>query len=277
VELSNVEFEELSFVSSARAINAITLSFTNSNAINSTINIGNGYPFIFGESFTFDGWRASDQQINIGYSSYFPQFNYGLWENTAPTYVNGLEYINPSGFFTFPGLLEIIQLGDASTMYAQATGAWTSNASVYKIDATILGADKVRPYECIKFDNTVPLRYQGKHFRPTSLSYDLKADKVKVTAYQIDTFVPPVGNINVNIGDCESGDMVALFTYNTFTNIFTDETGENTSNQLTFNAFTNVFADETGENTTNLDAFASAVDAFSTADGGLSNVTGISL
>jgi hypothetical protein len=202
VELSNVEFEELSFVSSARAINAITLSFTNSNAINSTINIGNGYPFIFGESFTFDGWRASDQQINIGYSSYFPQFNYGLWENTAPTYVNGLEYINPSGFFTFPGLLEIIQLGDASTMYAQATGAWTSNASVYKIDATILGADKVRPYECIKFDNTVPLRYQGKHFRPTSLSYDLKADKVKVTAYQIDTFpFDAGGNIDINLCD----------------------------------------------------------------------------
>jgi hypothetical protein len=168
-------------------------------------------------------------------------------------------------------------LASSFRAFAPALGITATNRSALRIEATILGTDKLRPYECIKFDNTVPLRYQGKHFRPTSLSYDLKADKVKVTAYQIDTFVPPQANINVNVGDCESGDMVALFTYNTFTNIFTDETGENTSNQLSFNAFTNVFADETGENITNLDAFASAVDAVSSADGGLSNVTGISL
>jgi hypothetical protein len=277
VELTNVEFEDLSFVSSPRAINAVALAFTNSNAINSTINIGNGYPFVYAAGGAVDGWRSADQQINIAYSSYFPHFNFGFWANTAPTAINGVQFFNPPSLFMFPELVQVIQVFDTATGYALSTGAWTANASVYKIDATILGADKVRPYECIKFDNTVPLRYQGKHFRPTSLSYDLKADKVKVTAYQIDTFVPPVGNIVVNIGDCESGDMVALFTYNTFTNIFTDETGENTSNQLTFNAFTNVFADETGENTVNLDAFTSAVDAFSSADGGLSNVTGISL
>jgi hypothetical protein len=277
VELTNVEFEDLSFVSSPRAINAVALAFTNSNAINSTINIGNGYPFVYAANGAVDGWLSADQQINIAYSSYFPHFNFGFWANTAPTAINGVQFFNPPSLFMFPELVQIIQVFDTATGYALSTGAWTANASVYKIDATILGADKLRPYECIKFDNTVPLRYQGKHFRPTSLSYDLKADKVKVTAYQIDTFVPPAGNINVNIGDCESGDMVALFTFNTFTNIFTDETGENTSNVFTFNAFTNVFADETGENTVNLDAFASAVDAFSSTDGGLSNVTGISL
>jgi hypothetical protein len=163
-------------------------------------------------------------------------------------------------------------------MYAQATGAWTANTSVYKIDATILGADKVRPYECIKFDNTVPLRYQGKHFRPTSLSYDLKADKVKVTAYQIDTFVAPVGNIVINVGDCESGDMVSLLAFNVSTNIFTDETGENTTTNFAFNTFTNVFTDETGENITNLETVNYAMPQLtSTTNGDLSNVTGISI
>jgi len=278
VELTNVEFEELSFVSSPRAINAITLSFTNSNAINSTINIGNGYPFIFGERFVRPAWKSADQQINIGYSSYFPQFNYGVWFNTQPTLLNGIEYIDPTAFFAFPGLLELIQLGDASTTYAQATGAWTANTSVYKIEATILGADKVRPDECIKFDNTVPLRYQGKHFRPTSLSYDLKADKVKVTAYQIDTFVAPVGNIVINVGDCESGDMVSLLAFNVSTNVFADETGENTTSNFAFNAFTNVFADETGENTITFGtANYDAPQLDSDADGGASNVTGISI
>jgi hypothetical protein len=246
VELTNVEFEELSFVASPRAINAVSLAFTNSNAINSTINIGNSYPYVYAKDFTFQGWRAADQQINISYSSYFPHFNYGTWENTNPTFINGIDYLNPSSFFALPGLLEVIQLSDASFMYAQATGAWTSNASVYKVEATILGADKVRPYEVIKFDNTVPLRYQGKHFRPTSLSYDLKADKVKVTAYQIDTveiFDPGL------ILSCEKSNMSQVLIWNTVTESQACETGENMVSSIgTWNDSTETNSCETGEN-----------------------------
>jgi hypothetical protein len=246
---------------------------SNTNVINTDTNISNNFPGILFSSANVDGWAASDQQINVGFSSHLPHLSYGVWSNATPLYSNGDAYMDQ-----FLGnISQVIDLLSSGFQYAFATGAWTSNASTYKIEATILGADKVRPYECIKFDNTVPIRYQGKHFRPTSLSYDLKADKVKVTAYQIDSFPIPTANINNNVGDCESGDMVSLFTYNTFTNVFADETGENTSNEFAFNAFTNVFADETGENTTTLDAFNSAVDAYSNTDGDLSNVTQINL
>jgi hypothetical protein len=48
-------------------------------------------------------------------------------------------------------------------------------------------------------------------------------------------------------------------------------------NVTIFNTFTNVFADETGENTTSFMAENSGITAFSNADGDTSNVTGISL
>src|SRR5690606_6399049 len=49
------------------------------------------------------------------------------------------------------------------------------------------------PHEVIRFDNTVPQRYQGKHFRPTSLSYDLRHDKIHITAYEIDSYTENAG------------------------------------------------------------------------------------
>jgi hypothetical protein len=278
VELTNVEFEDLSFVASPRSINAVALAYTNSNVINTTLNIGNGYPFLYATNGVLDAWKAADQQINIAYSSYFPHLNYGKWINTNLTFINGIEFIDPTSLLDFPELVQTIQVFDTAIGYALSTGAWTSNASTYKIEATILGADKVRPYEVIKFDNTVPLRYQGKHFRPTSLSYDLKADKVKVTAYQIDTFPIPTANIEVNVGNCDPMFVVSYTAFNTFTNVFSDE-DSNTflQNVTTFNTFTNVFADETGENTTSFMAENSGITAFSNADGDTSNVTSISL
>jgi len=89
---------------------------------------------------------------------------------------------------------------------------------------------------------------------------------------------PPDTNVNINIGDCETGEMALMLSYgleNTF-NVTSDETGENTSNFIAFNTFTNVFADEFG-NMVVLDQGAFNVTSFSNADGNISNVTSISL
>ena len=54
-----------------------------------------------------------------------------------------------------------------------------------RVDVTVLGSDTVKPHQVIKFDSSLPGRFQGKHFRPSSLEYDLKADKIRITAYEI--------------------------------------------------------------------------------------------
>jgi uncharacterized protein (UPF0218 family) len=54
-----------------------------------------------------------------------------------------------------------------------------------RLDVTVLGINKVHPHEVIKFDSSLPGRFQARHFRPSSLEYDLKADKIRITAYEI--------------------------------------------------------------------------------------------
>lgn len=275
VELSNSDLADLKFKPSPRSINSVIYTLTNTNVINTTANMGNGFPALYNTFADQPAWVAASQQINTAISVYTPHLNFGRTSNTETNYVNG-DAAYDSVLFTFPGLTESLWTADAAVTTAFSTGSWTSNSGIYMIEADILGIDKLRPYEAIKFDNTVPLRYQGKHFRPTSVSYDLKADRVRVTAYQIDTFTIPGTNVNINTGDCESGAMVSLLTYNTFTNVFSDENGNFTSNYLAFNAFTNVFSDELG-NMVTLDESAFDVTAYSNADGNVSNVTGISI
>lgn len=277
VELSNSDLADVKFRPSPRSINAAIYTLTNTNVINASTNMGNGFPALYNTYAEQPAWAAASQQINTAISVYNPHLNFGTKFNTAPSnIVNGDALYNNASLFVFPGLVEGLWTADAAVTATYTTGVSTSNTGRYMIEADILGVDKIRPYEVIKFDNTVPLRYQGKHFRPTSVSYDLKADRVRVTAYQIDTFVIPGTNVNVNVGDCESGAMVSMFAYNTFTNVFSDENGNFTSDFIAYNTFTNVFSDEFG-NVVTLDESAFDVTAFSNADGNVSNVTGISI
>jgi hypothetical protein len=54
-----------------------------------------------------------------------------------------------------------------------------------RLDVTVLGINTVKPHEVIKFGASLPARFQFRHFRPSSLEYDLKADKIRITAYEI--------------------------------------------------------------------------------------------
>jgi hypothetical protein len=54
-----------------------------------------------------------------------------------------------------------------------------------KINATLYGWGKVKPWELIEFDSTCPARYQGKTFRISDVTYDFIKAQTKITAYEV--------------------------------------------------------------------------------------------
>jgi len=214
VEFSNNEIADLSFVTVPRAYN--TVAYT--TRANDKIRDGIGFLNV---NINYEAWRDAPQQQSFDFTNYDPYMVIGCLEfDGGVSY--GYSYVSNSGPIESNVAIRDVYQDSLFTRSFQAfaapLGITATNRSALRIEATILGADKVRPYEVIKFDNTVPIRYQGKHFRPTSLSYDLKADKVKVTAYQIDTVEiippepPPPTTTNVNIGVCETGEYMASVT-----------------------------------------------------------------
>jgi hypothetical protein len=83
-------------------------------------------------------------------------------------------------------ILESKLTANGLTAYFQALN---STPDKILIEMTLLGAFTVLPWNTISFDINAPERYANKSFRPTSISYDLKNDTVKVKAYQIDTII----------------------------------------------------------------------------------------
>lgn len=73
----------------------------------------------------------------------------------------------------------------AQKSYALASGADGYYTKRLRIDTEILGFDKLKPHQSISFDSSLDSRFQGRNFRPTALEYDLKADTVRITAYEI--------------------------------------------------------------------------------------------
>lgn len=69
--------------------------------------------------------------------------------------------------------------------YARATGADAYYNKILRIDTEILGFDKLKPHQTMNFDSSLDSRFQGRNFRPTTLEYDLKSDRVRVSAYEI--------------------------------------------------------------------------------------------
>jgi hypothetical protein len=55
------------------------------------------------------------------------------------------------------------------------------------VDVTVLGFDKIKPYQMVVFDTGAefPTPLNGKYFRPTSLEYDLYQNKVKAKLYYV--------------------------------------------------------------------------------------------
>jgi len=114
---------------------------------------------------------------NVVLSKYpaFPFLNKGLIDGIVNNRVDG-DY---TGFANKDIEQKIVDNGVA--VYQKALPA-TGN---FVIDAVIRGVDKIKPYDAITFDTSVPARYQGKTFRVSYLSYDFNNDLIKIKAYEL--------------------------------------------------------------------------------------------
>jgi hypothetical protein len=243
VNVSNYDLADLKFDAHNRDVNGVFISFSNTNRIDDTTNIGDGLPKISNVTGGAPGWLTGQRPMNTTFTGFYPQLNRGVYDATD-NFVNG----DNDSLFVFN---DQVLARFAADVYSKVTGAYVSNRSLYKVELDILGATKVKPWEVIRFNETVPSRYWGKHFRPTSLSYDLKADRVRITAYEIDTFEftppqppePPQPQGDPNIKSCENGTYMTALVY--ATNATADMiTTEDNGNYMLFSVYaTNATAD----------------------------------
>jgi hypothetical protein len=259
VELGRDDVVDLGFTTTPRAYNAVSFTTETQNIVPDGLTFMNA-------NVVFTGWPDAKQSTALDFRGYDPYLIQGCLEFDSIVPYGFPIISNSAPLSSNLDVLNIYQdalFATAFSGYASAFGMSSTRTAPYRIEVDVLGFESVRPYEVIKFNNTVPLRYQGKHFRPTSLAYDLVGDRVKVTAYQIDSFpvVEPVTNINVNVGTCESGGyMINLLAYTPSTNVNSDENGTYTQLNLTaYDDSTNVNSDENGTYTQmNLTTFNNA-------------------
>lgn len=77
---------------------------------------------------------------------------------------------------------EFAQRSLAAMRRALKTESFISKQKI--IQTEILGISKLKPHQPFELDASVGSKFSGK-YRPSSLEYDLKADKIRVSAYQI--------------------------------------------------------------------------------------------
>jgi hypothetical protein len=177
VSLSNNDVTEIKSVRGSGKVNAINVTITPTTT-----------GLVYESTFVTTGAEVAgsplgDQFIGLNLVAHGPQFSVGILDydatNSPPEYINCID----------------AQLN--TLVVSNVQGLATAGASVYssafdaslivptRIETTVLGVDKVKPHETIKFDTTAPARYQGTHYRPSSLKYNFKADTVTISAYKI--------------------------------------------------------------------------------------------
>jgi hypothetical protein len=174
--LSNGDITELEYDLSDRQVNGINV-FLNTQTYSSGFQAMPTSPRASSEIFSNP---IGSQYIKLDLQAHAPQLNRGefrLFGNTTTRVVNA----DAVAFDFTTGLL----VSAGTIAYAQAFSAYQATSIVPRIKTTVLGVDKVKPHQSIKFDSTAPARFQNKHFRPSSLSYDFKADTIAITAYEI--------------------------------------------------------------------------------------------
>jgi len=180
VSLSNNDVTEIKSVRGSGKVNAINVTVTPSGT----------YTADYRTTFTQAGGEVAgnplgDQFVGLNLVAHAPQFSIGILDydatNSPPEYINCL----PDGLLTNALVQSNAQAiaNAGSVVYSYAFDASLTVST--RIETTVLGVDKVKPHETIKFDTTAPARYQGTHYRPSSLKYNFKADTVTISAYRI--------------------------------------------------------------------------------------------
>jgi hypothetical protein len=192
VVLTNSEMTDLSFIATPRAFNSIV--YTSRRTPNTSVGgilIPDGEVFS-NSNVSFLAYRDAPQQQSFSFTNYDPWMVLGClqYDPNASIYPPYTYVNNGIPIALNPNIANNYQDALFFTSYKAFSGALgisTTNKSAMRIELDVMGVEKVKPWEVIRFNETVPSRYWGKHFRPTSLSYDLKADRVRITAYEIDT------------------------------------------------------------------------------------------
>jgi hypothetical protein len=138
-------------------------------------NINRQIPNLTDRGSITRGNANASKELKIELAPAYPMLNKGIRQSNG-TY-NGDDILFDVG-------LESALTANGLRSYFQALSSTSGNIL---IEITLLGAFTVKPWNTISFGATAPERYANKSFRPTSISYDLKNDTVKIKAYQVDT------------------------------------------------------------------------------------------
>lgn len=114
---------------------------------------------------------------------------------SLPNYVSKAQYVSfivgantdYTGYTTSD--LESVIVGSGILAHQKALNA--QSTPLVRVEATVFGFDKIKPYNTIIFGDGVPDRYRyvsgttARYYRPTYLSYNLKEDLIRVRMYGI--------------------------------------------------------------------------------------------
>jgi hypothetical protein len=160
------------------------------------------------ESLTYQFTPSAYKSITLSFDG-----NSNLLDFSTTIPANQYAEKSVSGFYSVSGFFAkasyIPASGHAYTQYAGYTSTDIEfqivasgilahqkalNADItpfIRVEATLFGFDSVKPYEAVQFIGDVPDKYKfttgtnPRYFRPTSMSYNLMDDKVKLKMYSI--------------------------------------------------------------------------------------------
>lgn len=179
--LSNSDITDIRLVQRDRQVNAVNI-FVN------TINVGGTFALDgiqalpqsnASRTFQTPGWQYGTQFVGLDLIAHAPHFGRGKLENDGTNIIFNATSTDTKINNDFQNVVIA-----GAVAYQSAFGA-VVNREYQEIEVEVLGVSTIKPHEAITFDSTAPSRVQGKHFRPASLTYDFKGDKVKVRAYEI--------------------------------------------------------------------------------------------
>jgi hypothetical protein len=181
ITIGNSDMSDMKIVRGSQQINAINVRIRPNQ-----ISPSGYYPTFDTANEQVEGSVLGSQFFGLELIAHRPQFSRGVLKDdvqippvSPPQYINSL--LASTGSAGKWNTNNVALGGATAYLGAFDLSAQTSE----RIETTILGVDKVKPYQVLRFGSDTPARLQNKHFRPTSIKYNFKDDTIKITAYKI--------------------------------------------------------------------------------------------
>lgn len=147
------------------------------NVTETNPQIGSGVPNLGSFSSITKGSGGASKGIDIKLAPAYPHLNKGRTGQE----VQGRNLINTRS-------LESALTRNGLKSYFQSLN---SSKDSIAVEFTVIGSQRVLPYELFQFDSRAPEKYRNKQFRITEVSYDLVNDTCKLKGYQISSVTTP--------------------------------------------------------------------------------------